>query len=267
MSWLSTMQAPERSTGHRPFALAMPFACAITLWATCLAAEEPRLLHLKPCKDRSGPVIDSRKVDFPDLGAESEVEVGQSMISALRADVVEDGLTLDSAATFSGTYFGVAYQVEVPAGPLVPITLKGVRAYSTPLYRFNYRNGKPRTGLSRPDIAVLVDPHDRHSLIGEVLLGFTTKSASIPDAKFTVSTCLAAGVDAYRHELIYTGVSHGTVSIEYREFLNDLARPAFSQELKYDLTDSSEIGYKGARFQILKATNVGIRFKVLKPLD
>ena len=72
---------------------------------------------------------------------------------------------------------------------------------------------------------------------------------------------------SFKKELIYTGVSKSVISITYREFKDDLAIPAFSQDLKYDLTESKIVGYKGARFEIIKASNQGITFKMLKPLD
>lgn len=71
----------------------------------------------------------------------------------------------------------------------------------------------------------------------------------------------------FRRELIYTGISKNVITIIYREFKNDMARPAFTQELKYDLSEGRDIGYKGARFQIIGATNTGITYRVLKQLD
>jgi len=62
-------------------------------------------------------------------------------------------------------------------------------------------------------------------------------------------------------------VAKGVVTILYREFLGNLARPAFSQELHFDLSEGNEIGYKGARFKILKANNLGITYLVTKGLD
>ena len=74
-------------------------------------------------------------------------------------------------------------------------------------------------------------------------------------------------VDSVKRELVYTGISQNTISILYREFMDNTARPAFSQELKYDLSQGKEIGFKGARFEVIKATNTGITYKVLKALD
>lgn len=74
------------------------------------------------------------------------------------------------------------------------------------------------------------------------------------------------GSDGFKIQLLYGGLSKGTVSLSYREFMRDLARPAFSQELSYDLTDGEEIGFRGARIRVLKATNVSIRYMIIKPL-
>lgn len=73
--------------------------------------------------------------------------------------------------------------------------------------------------------------------------------------------------DSFVRELIYTGIAKNTITVVYREFSNDLARPAFTQDLKYDLSEGNVIGFKGARFQVIKATNTEIRYKVLKNID
>ncbi len=75
------------------------------------------------------------------------------------------------------------------------------------------------------------------------------------------------GKDSFKRELIYSGVSQNTISISYREFSDNIARPAFSQELKYDLNQGTTIGYKGARFEVIRATNTELVYKVLKSLD
>jgi hypothetical protein len=71
----------------------------------------------------------------------------------------------------------------------------------------------------------------------------------------------------FKRELIYTGISKNVISIVYREYINDMARPAFAQDLKYDLGEGKVIGFKGSRFEVVKATNLGITYRVLKHLD
>jgi len=78
---------------------------------------------------------------------------------------------------------------------------------------------------------------------------------------------IEVSADNQKKELIYTGVSKNVISVLYREYQNDMARPAFSQELKYDLGEGQVIGFKGARFEVVKATNLGITYRVLRHLD
>lgn len=73
--------------------------------------------------------------------------------------------------------------------------------------------------------------------------------------------------DSFKKELIFTGVSQKTVTFQYKEFVDNLARAAFTTELKYDISEDGMIGYKGARFQIIKAGNTGIRYKVFRYMN
>jgi len=75
------------------------------------------------------------------------------------------------------------------------------------------------------------------------------------------------GFDELKRELIYTGVSKNVISITYREFKRDMARPAFTQDLKFDLGEGDLIGFKGSRFKVISANNIEIKYQVVKPLD
>jgi hypothetical protein len=75
------------------------------------------------------------------------------------------------------------------------------------------------------------------------------------------------GINPFREELIYLGISGSTVRIGYREYSGkyeaELIRPAFSQELTYDLASSSTIVFKNFKMEILSANNQVIEFVVL----
>ena len=53
----------------------------------------------------------------------------------------------------------------------------------------------------------------------------------------------------------------------YREYVNNMARPSFSQDLQYDLSESNIIGIKGLRIEVLKAGNTKIEYKIVKSFD
>ena len=70
--------------------------------------------------------------------------------------------------------------------------------------------------------------------------------------------------DSFQQTLIYNGRVGNKLRIGYREFSNTLARPAFNNEVEYDLDESSLIGYRGARIEVIEAGNQYITYKLLQ---
>lgn len=66
----------------------------------------------------------------------------------------------------------------------------------------------------------------------------------------------------FRKELLYNGKTGNTIKLQYREFNNDMIRPAFSQDLSFDLSESPTIGFRGMKIDVTKATNSDITFIV-----
>lgn len=69
--------------------------------------------------------------------------------------------------------------------------------------------------------------------------------------------------DAFQQTLIYSGRIGNKITLGYREFSSNSARPAFNNDVAYDLDDSKILGYKGARIEVVKATNTEITYKVI----
>ncbi len=70
--------------------------------------------------------------------------------------------------------------------------------------------------------------------------------------------------DSVQQTLIYSGRIGSRIRFGYREFSNNIARPAFSNDVEYDLLESRVIGYKGAEIEIVDATNQFIKYIVKK---
>ncbi len=71
--------------------------------------------------------------------------------------------------------------------------------------------------------------------------------------------------DSVRYELLYSGLSNDTLNLTYREFSNDMARPAFYQEAKYQYREGEPVlvSFRGAEIEVIKATNTEIEYRVL----
>lgn len=73
--------------------------------------------------------------------------------------------------------------------------------------------------------------------------------------------------NSFQQTLLYNGKIGSRITIAYREFKDDMARAAFSNEVAYDLSESMILGYKGSRIEIIKATNTEITYKVLSSFE
>jgi hypothetical protein len=69
---------------------------------------------------------------------------------------------------------------------------------------------------------------------------------------------------SFTQQLIYAGKIGTTIRITYREFSNSLARPAFSQELTYDLSESKTIVFRKTKIKLNEASNSSITFIILE---
>jgi hypothetical protein len=98
--------------------------------------------------------------------------------------------------------------------------------------------------------------------------GYGTLTLSPTGYRYEVFTVPIGGEapTGFKRELVYQGAAGGTLRLLYREYVNDLARPAFSQEATYDLSRSGPTlaTFKGAQIEVLEAGNAGIRYRVLR---
>jgi len=64
-------------------------------------------------------------------------------------------------------------------------------------------------------------------------------------------------------EFIYNGKVNNEVRFIYREFSEDMIRPAFNQSVQYDYDDSKFISFKGLNIEIIEANNQIIKYKLV----
>ncbi len=69
---------------------------------------------------------------------------------------------------------------------------------------------------------------------------------------------------SFKIEIIYSGLDENNLKATYREYKDDVARPAFYQDLVYNLNKSKYIRYKKFKIQVLNATNEELDYIVLE---
>ena len=95
-------------------------------------------------------------------------------------------------------------------------------------------------------------------------LGITDLDTPLPYETHEVDL---PGRDSWKYELLYQDVSQGTITLMYREFVRDLARPAFFQELVYELgAGPTTVSFRTMRIEILRASNNEIAYRILSGL-
>jgi hypothetical protein len=62
----------------------------------------------------------------------------------------------------------------------------------------------------------------------------------------------------------YMGVNNGIAKFVYSEFIDGLARDAFTREFEIDLSAGKTAAWKGAVFEIIEANNAQITYKVIR---
>lgn len=90
----------------------------------------------------------------------------------------------------------------------------------------------------------------------------TGKRVDIPYTAHRIHIDLPS--DGFRTELVYQGAGGGILRLAYREFIDDMARPAFTQDLTYDLSPdgTTMIAFQTLEVEVLEANNMGLRYVV-----
>lgn len=71
----------------------------------------------------------------------------------------------------------------------------------------------------------------------------------------------------YSGELIYLGIQGKALRFAYREYSDNIARPAFHMELTYDLAIGMRIAFRSISLEILSANNEQLQVTVLEDSD
>lgn len=125
----------------------------------------------------------------------------------------------------------------------------------SPMLR-NYRLMVDDTGLF---IGYVKGPHKVISAGANVFIGVRPRHVQFE--KRTASRARTGGM-VTNHEIIYSGRTRDAINLLYREYTeNDLARPAFSQNLTYD-PSSTSIRFRQTVIRVIEVTGDSIRFVV-----
>jgi hypothetical protein len=73
--------------------------------------------------------------------------------------------------------------------------------------------------------------------------------------------------DSIQRSLVYGGKTGTKIKLGYREIWKNITRPAGDVFVKYDLADSKVVEFKGARIEVIEATNKSIQYRVTQAFE
>jgi len=109
--------------------------------------------------------------------------------------------------------------------------------------------------------------HIQKGWIEIVSLYFYETDVDWTSDKLFSSTSKIGEEGGFRAEIMYSGVSGNTLKALYREYIDDWARPAYAQELQYDLSESKTIAFRSIRIEVIEATNSYLKYRVVSDDD
>lgn len=192
------------------------------------------------------PKMMVRKATLPEVGATAKAGVGENLlISGLARTteilIIPTEQTIGEAVIRAGKYPKMAHGSEY-------------RSFRVPLA--NKDNAKS----ARQGNLYLFEKD-----VGTRVMCVSRTSCAEVDYRTEEQTDFQRAIS--QQTLIYSGRIGNRITLGYREFNSDMARPAFNNDVTYDLSDSKILGYKGARIEVLNASNTEITYKVLSDFN
>lgn len=195
-----------------------------------------------------GPVHDKETDVFrPGVGGTATTTVGTTMVSHTRVRV-NVAMQLKAAVLADG-YHDKDYRLHVPVPPgefrIGGRDRAGNEYFNLgPLVgRWIYRGAFSSEEKLVGDLKVT--PAGAASLMWAYPYETEFQEIPLPTAQVVRSTTFPVETEpSFRRELVYTGRSGSTLNLLYREFKDDMARPAFTQALQYDILADPVIGYQ-----------------------
>lgn len=229
----------------------------------CLAAAEAWGIAMDVKLDEGRLIID------PPPGQQVTREIGESLVRTglrqLRTTTTWNVTLKDDAAGKMG-FMAMYRAVKASAGASGPLLFHSNE--KSPMFCVTPQGGTTNTPAEMAGCFVDTDKDGKFDALAFPGHG-VDKDLPVPAAYDLKPQTNAEELEdsrSYFVEVLYQGVSKGEAKISYREFKGGIARPAFTQDVSYELeTDGSGvIAFRGLRIQIVKATREGITYIVQK---
>lgn len=192
----------------------------------------------------NGADTKSSQVDYPEIGKVVTVSVGDELLA--KGTITEEKVLVVKRTIDGGCY-------DIPAGSYKQLG-------SDSRNDFYSAAGVIKNAFCDHFQALSLGKAEGAELCVVTVLSTT----SCYPGDYERTTRMSERGKSFQQTLIYNGRVGNKINVGYREFSSNLARPAFNNDVEYDLSASRTIGYKGAQLEVIDANNSSITYKVLK---
>ncbi len=198
-------------------------------------------------------VPEAKSFSIPPLNESTTTYVGEDMVKQ-GVDSSVEALHFEQS-----TQIGSSFYYVIPSGDYPKIGQNKDSEF--------FSATEKNSGVTVPNRPMINDPVQSIQIKnnGEICIISIFNGTKCDTGKLTKKVKLdTSRQSSFQQTLVYNGKFGNKINIGYREYSEGLARPAFSNEVEYDLSESRTIRYKGAIMEIVEANNQFITFKLLK---
>jgi hypothetical protein len=206
-----------------------------------LAATLPRTPYWATVENRDGSA--------PRIATEATASVGDTVFeryrySAVRVAVPRSGFEKNT---------GLGGRTSIPAGEPLPISRDDGKVVACSVNKSNHMN-----------CMIDRDGDGKFERLGEDA-GFVTQKIE-PPVEYDRAEVAVSDGPSFRRSISYVGRTSTNLRFGYREFVNDMARPAFAEELTFEVptTFPDIIVFRDLQIEVLGVSNAGLRYRIVK---
>lgn len=190
----------------------------------------------------------------PNIGNTTEVYLGDRMLSQQIGEWKE---CITPSKTYSKKTFGWT-GVYKAGEPICKLELKAKHYWPT------YVNATNGLGDKTIQLVSWSGKKGKYKLCQTAMgmKAYCIKKLSEDDVEFGETFIYKE--NSFQQTIEYAGRSGDILKFNYSEFSDGFARQAFTREFQVDLSEGNIAAYKGALIEIIEATNVQIKYKVIR---
>lgn len=192
-----------------------------------------------------------KNISKPPIGSVNTAYVGDKML--------EQGVVVEREVLNVQENTRISFAYTLTAGNFLKTGQNAQGHYFQPINNIENGGSVQKNPIADSYKAVMLDTDGKLC----VVTVFNAKSCTNTH-QGSIKKIGIASDNSFQQTLIYSGKVGNKINVGYREFSSNMARPAFNNDVEYDLSESKQIGYKGALLEVVDANNQNITYKVLR---